>query len=46
MVFADHKVSLLQQLVAERQGLDAYLDKPLIMGLRPLQPGGRGLCVR
>jgi multiple sugar transport system ATP-binding protein len=35
LVFADHKVPLPQQLVAERQGLDDYFDKPLIIGLRP-----------
>jgi hypothetical protein len=35
VVFADHKVPLPQQLVADRQGLDGYLDKPLIIGLRP-----------
>jgi multiple sugar transport system ATP-binding protein len=35
LVFADHKVPLPQQLVAERQGLEAYFDKQLIIGLRP-----------
>jgi multiple sugar transport system ATP-binding protein len=35
LVFADHKVPLSEQLVAERQGLDRYFDKPLIIGLRP-----------
>jgi multiple sugar transport system ATP-binding protein len=35
LVFADHKVPVPQQLVSERQGLDAYFDRPLIIGLRP-----------
>ncbi|HEV2930167.1 MAG TPA: sn-glycerol-3-phosphate ABC transporter ATP-binding protein UgpC [Propionibacteriaceae bacterium] len=35
LVFADHKVPLPAQLVAERQGLEAYFDKQLIIGLRP-----------
>ena len=35
LVFADHKVPLPAQLVAERQGLDGYFDKQLIIGLRP-----------
>ena len=35
LVFADHKVPLPDQLVAARQGLDGYFDKPLIVGLRP-----------
>ena len=34
-MFADHKVTLPAQLVAERQGLDGYFDKQLIIGLRP-----------
>jgi multiple sugar transport system ATP-binding protein len=34
-VFADYKVPLPDQLVADRQGLDQYFDKPLIVGLRP-----------
>jgi multiple sugar transport system ATP-binding protein len=35
VVFADYKVPLPDQLVADRQGLDQYFDKPLIIGLRP-----------
>jgi multiple sugar transport system ATP-binding protein len=35
LVFADYKVPLPDQLVSERQGLDRYFDKPLILGLRP-----------
>jgi multiple sugar transport system ATP-binding protein len=35
VVFADYKVPLPEQLVAERQGLDSYFDKDLIVGLRP-----------
>jgi multiple sugar transport system ATP-binding protein len=35
IVFADHKVPLPDSLVSTRQGLDAYFDKDLIIGLRP-----------
>jgi multiple sugar transport system ATP-binding protein len=35
VVFADYKVPLPEQLVADRQGLDDYFDKDLIIGLRP-----------
>jgi multiple sugar transport system ATP-binding protein len=35
LVFADHRVPLPERLVSERQGLDGYFDKPLIIGLRP-----------
>jgi multiple sugar transport system ATP-binding protein len=35
LVFADHKVPVPDQVVAGRQGLDGYFDKPLIVGLRP-----------
>jgi multiple sugar transport system ATP-binding protein len=35
LVFADYKVPLAEQLVSERQGLDGYFDKDLIVGLRP-----------
>jgi multiple sugar transport system ATP-binding protein len=35
VVFADHKVPLPGQLVSERQGLDRYFDKDIIIGLRP-----------
>jgi multiple sugar transport system ATP-binding protein len=35
VVFADHKVPLPEQLVSERQGLDGYFDRELILGLRP-----------
>jgi multiple sugar transport system ATP-binding protein len=35
LTFADLKVPLPEQLVSDRQGLDAYFDKPLIVGLRP-----------
>jgi multiple sugar transport system ATP-binding protein len=42
VVFADHKVPLPAQLVTDRQGLDSYFDKNLIVGLRPssLEDGG------
>src|SRR5215213_7609725 len=33
--FAEHKVPLPDSLVADRQGLDDYFDKDLIIGLRP-----------
>jgi multiple sugar transport system ATP-binding protein len=35
LVFADLKVPLADQLIAARQGLDRYLDRELIVGLRP-----------
>ena len=35
VVFADHKISLPEQLISERQGLDQYFDKELIIGIRP-----------
>jgi multiple sugar transport system ATP-binding protein len=35
LVFADYKVPLPEQLVSDRQGLDGYFDKELIVGLRP-----------
>jgi multiple sugar transport system ATP-binding protein len=35
LVFADLKVPLPAQLVSDRQGLDSYVDKDLIIGLRP-----------
>jgi multiple sugar transport system ATP-binding protein len=35
VVFADYKVPLPEQVVADRQGLDQYFDKQLIIGLRP-----------
>jgi multiple sugar transport system ATP-binding protein len=35
LVFADHKVALPAQLVSQRQGLDGYFDRDLIIGLRP-----------
>jgi multiple sugar transport system ATP-binding protein len=35
LVFADYKLPLGDQLVADRQGLDGYFDRPLIIGLRP-----------
>ena len=35
LVFADYKVPVPDQLVAERQGLDGYFDRDLIIGMRP-----------
>jgi multiple sugar transport system ATP-binding protein len=35
LVFADYKVPVPEQLVSTRQGLDRYVDKPLIIGIRP-----------
>ncbi|HTE69813.1 MAG TPA: sn-glycerol-3-phosphate ABC transporter ATP-binding protein UgpC [Actinomycetes bacterium] len=35
LVFADYKVPLPDQLVSQRQGLDDYFDKDLIIGMRP-----------
>jgi multiple sugar transport system ATP-binding protein len=35
IVFADYKIPLPDQLVADREGLDRYFDKDIIIGLRP-----------
>jgi multiple sugar transport system ATP-binding protein len=35
LVFADHKVPLPDGLISSREGLDRYVDKDLIVGLRP-----------
>jgi len=35
LVFADYKVPVPDSLVAGREGLDRYVDKDLIIGLRP-----------
>jgi multiple sugar transport system ATP-binding protein len=35
LVFADYKVPVPDSLIASRQGLDQFFDKPLILGLRP-----------
>ena len=43
LVFADYKVPVPDQLVSTREGLDEYLDKELIVGLRPSSLGGRRL---
>jgi multiple sugar transport system ATP-binding protein len=35
LLFAEHKVPLPEQLVSSREGLDGYVDRELIVGLRP-----------
>ncbi|MFL6272207.1 MAG: ABC transporter ATP-binding protein, partial [Actinomycetes bacterium] len=35
IMFADYKIPLPDQLVADREGLDRYFDKDIIIGLRP-----------
>jgi multiple sugar transport system ATP-binding protein len=35
VVFADHKVPVSEQLIGSREGLDRYVDRDLIIGLRP-----------
>jgi multiple sugar transport system ATP-binding protein len=35
LVFADYKIPLSDQLVSGREGLDRYVDRELIVGLRP-----------
>ena len=35
LVFAEHKVPVPDRVVADREGLDRYFDKDVIIGLRP-----------
>jgi multiple sugar transport system ATP-binding protein len=35
LVFADHRLPIPERVVADRPGLDRYLDTPLIIGIRP-----------
>jgi multiple sugar transport system ATP-binding protein len=42
VIFADNKVPVPEQAIAEHPGLERFWDQRVIVGL-PLQPGGRGV---